>query len=695
MKMVRWLALGFLVIAAFALLTPSHVSAKPPSGTGNEYWSDLFHTGGPNDSVYALAVYDGEVIAGGAFETAGKAVANRIARWSNGEWATVGAPPFEPVCYSVTGQLSCKMSVRALYSDESDLYAGGFFKGAIARWDGTTWEFVGGGLQGPQGGYCYDCSCLLNVSGIEKMDKDLLVSGCFYEPGTATITHNLRWDGTAWQTVDEESVGREHDSIAKLSDAARQTMSRDFEDQINAMVYLGDDLYVGGDFESVDGAYAAHVAKYDGANWTPVLTPNPQGIIGDVFTINALGTDVYVGGRFRWVGSQRANGLARWDALKQTWTPLGNTTCQEVDCIVSISTIQFDENQVMYVGGNFSEIGGVPAKGLATFDGNQWSSLPKWKKCCAAVIAAWNGAVYIAHAQNGKIFRWNGQTLTRIGKVRPTGNVSQIYGMLTRGNNLYVIGSFDHVNELPAKNAARWDGTRWHSMDGETVGDVFAMGEYNNKPIVTGDDGIYFWKAKGWTKLPPGGGGELAVTSSADLIYTGEEIRGGSDCHCGIREWDGTHWNTLGSGIEENPLAYLIDYYSVHTLATVGRTVFAGGNFRIAGDHAAQNFAAWTSPAPLRPTQRAPRNKKEIDSTQRYLRWNAAPDADLYEVELDSGSRNGTVLLDITTTETRIQTPPLTHGMKYFWRIRACSEVEGGVNYCSGWTSYRTFTVKP
>ena len=44
-----------------------------------------------NDSVYALTVYDGKLIAGGYFTTAGDVSANRIASWDGSSWSPLGS----------------------------------------------------------------------------------------------------------------------------------------------------------------------------------------------------------------------------------------------------------------------------------------------------------------------------------------------------------------------------------------------------------------------------------------------------------------------------------------------------------------------------------------------------------------------------------------------------------------------------
>jgi len=52
---------------------------------------------GMNNTVYALTVYNGELIAGGEFSTAGGVTCNRIARWNGSTWQPLGTGMTAPV----------------------------------------------------------------------------------------------------------------------------------------------------------------------------------------------------------------------------------------------------------------------------------------------------------------------------------------------------------------------------------------------------------------------------------------------------------------------------------------------------------------------------------------------------------------------------------------------------------------------
>ena len=51
-------------------------------------WTSL--GSGLNNSVYAIVEYNGEIYAGGAFDSAGGIPASHIAKWNGSNWTVVG-----------------------------------------------------------------------------------------------------------------------------------------------------------------------------------------------------------------------------------------------------------------------------------------------------------------------------------------------------------------------------------------------------------------------------------------------------------------------------------------------------------------------------------------------------------------------------------------------------------------------------
>lgn len=98
-----------------------------------------------NATVFALTVYDGKLIAGGRFTTAGGLEANYIAQWDGATWAPLGS--------GMAGDDPTAVNALAVY--DGKLIAGGRFTSAggqsanfIAQWDGANWQPLGAGFNG-------------------------------------------------------------------------------------------------------------------------------------------------------------------------------------------------------------------------------------------------------------------------------------------------------------------------------------------------------------------------------------------------------------------------------------------------------------------------------------------------------------------------------------------------------------------
>jgi hypothetical protein len=134
--------------------------------------------------VRALAVRGNELFAGGDFQTAGGQGAAGIARWDGRRW--------QPLGEGVDG------TVRAVAIAGNDVYVGGEFgkaggvaAHAIARWDGRTWSALGSGMSGAK-----DTARPTAVYAIAVSGRDVYVGGRFGTAGNVPANGIARWDGT-------------------------------------------------------------------------------------------------------------------------------------------------------------------------------------------------------------------------------------------------------------------------------------------------------------------------------------------------------------------------------------------------------------------------------------------------------------------------------------------------------------------
>ncbi len=252
-----------------------------------------------------LAVHDDgsgpALYVGGVFSNAGGSSANSIAKWDGTAWSRLGSGMGTP------GNLQ---SVEALVSHDDGsgpaLYAAGSFGAAggvtarnIARWNGSSWEAVAGGLGGVLDLAVFDDGAGGGVA--------LYVCGgfAFAHPvsGFPVLVNNIaKWDGSGWSALGEGLNG------LPLAMAVHDDGS-------------GPALYVGGTCTEAGGIPARRLARWNGSSWSAV------GVVEGFVAALAVHDDgggpaLYVGGDFQSIGATSLNRIARWDGA--VWTPLGS-----------------------------------------------------------------------------------------------------------------------------------------------------------------------------------------------------------------------------------------------------------------------------------------------------------------------------------------------------------------------------------
>jgi hypothetical protein len=176
-----------------------------------------------DDRVSALAILDGDLVAAGSFT-------GRISIRSDGAWAVPGGGLDGDFAYATT--LAVSPALGLVVGGEFD-GAGGNGAKDLARWDGSAWHDVGGGVDG-FGGFGF-------VSALLAYGDGLFVSGGIDTAGGTVTVSNLAWyDGTAW-----------HDLGGGLADLAE------------SMVVSDQVLYVGGPFTVAGGRPASGLAAWD------------------------------------------------------------------------------------------------------------------------------------------------------------------------------------------------------------------------------------------------------------------------------------------------------------------------------------------------------------------------------------------------------------------------------------------------
>ena len=148
---------------------------------------------GGNHQVNELALWNGQLIAAGNFDTVDGQKAKDLAIWNGNRWR-----PLTPLL---------NMTVNEMAVDEGRLVVGGSFfdsgqfdQSSILQWDGTRWLRMGTGLWSGRSGIWE----LPGVTAMTRWNNALHVAGRFRFAGDRPSYHIARWDGAAFDTPPQQ-----------------------------------------------------------------------------------------------------------------------------------------------------------------------------------------------------------------------------------------------------------------------------------------------------------------------------------------------------------------------------------------------------------------------------------------------------------------------------------------------------------
>jgi len=331
-----------------------------------------------------------------------------------------------------------------------------------------------------------------------------------------------------------------------------------------------------------------HHAQYNMTNGIGNWSPLTSGVNNVVHAIACSGHNVYIGGAFTEAGGIPANHIARWNGT--SWSTLGSGVNWGVWSIA----VSGDD---VYVGGAFSQAGGVPASCIARWDGTTWSALGNGVNAVVKAIACSGHDVYAGgqFTQAGgtsvwNIAKWDGSSWSALG----SGVMGYVEAIDISGNDVFAGGYFTQAGGAPANHIARWNGTSWSPLGSGVDGlvcsiacsgnDVYAGGDFIN---AGGSSAWHIakWNGSSWSALGNGLNGHAwAIAVSGEYIYAaGYFTQAGGVPANHIAKWNGSLWLALGSGTD--------DY--TWTLAYDGIDLYAGGDFLNAGGISCPHVAVY------------------------------------------------------------------------------------------------------
>jgi len=245
-----------------------------------------------NESIISLCVNNNELYVGGYFTEVNGISTNCVAKWDGSQWHSLNYPYYNENC------------VRSIAMYKGELYIGGDicdstgYSVCVARYDGANWHRLGNGLKGFYAG----------VSKMVVYKGELYIAGSFSKTDYAGNPGNYiaKWDGSNWSDVgggvmgigggngqifdleiyhdelyavgDFSYAGGVHAQyIAKWNGTNWCGLGSIFENTIGCLGVYQDMLYIGGGFLKIDGDSIRYLAKWTGGSYVDTCSA-PSGI---------------------------------------------------------------------------------------------------------------------------------------------------------------------------------------------------------------------------------------------------------------------------------------------------------------------------------------------------------------------------------------------------------------------------------
>lgn len=530
--------------------------------------------GGTNGPVYAMAKLGGagttaQVVAAGNFTSAGGINASNIAIWNGSAWQALGSGINGPV-YALLAQGPNSIIAAGDFTN-----AGGVAVQNIAMWNGSAWSAIGNaGTNGPVRSLAWRSA------------------GGFYLGGSFTRLANMPvnrfglWNGTQWAAPSIPPPG--------ITSEVRSMAYYPYPVDLVKRLALA---------QAAPGYLQVYLEDID--SWTEIVyvrhvdTPMADKGILAAYPVQTLETN---------------NQLFAIKGTLGMWTSAGSGNFPDGFCAgfsqlagvgTSHKTSSLESQQYFVTdylaGGDFPEgairFGADGTKYPIDFGAGLTSASTRVSK----ILACPNGDMLavgrfgsIGGVRVNRIARWTGSAWSPLGSgLSGAGTFDEISTLLSLPNgDILAGGNFSSIGGVSASQIARWNGTTW-----STFGTLPANAtptcsiQRPDGTIVLGlkDTGLRYWNGTAWTVQSNVAGSpiDIANAPNGDLVVAGGSATGGL---YKVARWNGpfsalvNNWTLLGTGMNGK----------INAVAVMQNgDVVAGGQFTTAGGVPASNIARW------------------------------------------------------------------------------------------------------
>ena len=387
----------------------------------------------------------------------------------------------------------------------------------------------------------------------------------------------------------------------------------------------GPALYVSGpstvDGVSLSGGHG--ILRWNGTTWSVPGTNLTSSWVWSLRTIDdGSGLALYALGSFTLSGHPGTFVVVRWDGT--TWSAVGDApfAAPEEESGTDLAAYDDGSGPKLYLSTYHSSSGFQdPDNNVWRLDGSAWTSLSSGATNGVYALAVFDGGSgprlvaagsfeWIGSTMVNGIASWDGSSWSSLGTGFGPPNYYSVNAMTVADDGgvtvLVAGGTFQTAGGIAARNVAEWDGTSWSFVGNgaSTIitdllvadlgsGSQLFAGGYS---VQSAPNHLLVLDGKNW--IPVGGdlNGDVGGLSLFDAGNGPEVFIGGGFTQAGgvgarsFVGWDGTAYhatNMISDGTDR----------AVNALRTLdlgaGPSLYAGGQFTLCGDAAANGVARW------------------------------------------------------------------------------------------------------
>jgi hypothetical protein len=290
-----------------------------------------------NNQTHALAIdSQGIIYVGGLFTSVRGESISYIAKYDindtiNGKWSSLRTNTIsEPAIPDQVNWIAINSSNHVYFTSNGVIYK--YASNNLSVFAVTT-----GYTTTPDSGY---------ISCIAFKNTHMYVSGVFTSIGESS-SNNIPANNIAKYNLE---TGVWSNLASGLGWSA--TMADNIREVSSIKVDLSENIYISGNFNSVNGFTTSSVAVYKNNNWER-LGENGVGLNGPAYSIDIDSTGtVYFAGAFTASGTTQINRIAKYNSTTDRFSALSTPYSQNKD----IYSIFIDPNNKLYICGNIPEL---------------------------------------------------------------------------------------------------------------------------------------------------------------------------------------------------------------------------------------------------------------------------------------------------------------------------------------------------